>query len=146
MAKVIDTNIQSEPVAIGYYSPLRVGVIGAVLGVLYWCLVTYIGHFSNSATVPSDVATIIVATAGIGTMVYFRMAQPFITAVASALSLWGLTYLTSGLSGIETIAWSVLLYTLAYSLFSWICRYSRITPVLIVIISVIIIARITASF
>jgi len=75
-------------------------------------------------------------------MVTMRMARPIIIVLACAATLWGLASVTSSFSLGEIIAWDVILYALAYTLFSWISRYSKVVPVLLSIVAIIVIARI----
>lgn len=144
MAKIISTSISGK-VAVANYVPWQNALLGAFLGSLYFLLIVLIDPLTKSASVPGDVATIIVATVSVVIMVHYKMAQPLIIATAVALSLWGMTYLTSGLTMWETFAWSVILYTLGYLAFSWIARYTKLLPVLILVVSVIIMSRIAAS-
>ena len=75
-------------------------------------------------------------------MLNLHMARPLLVATASTISLWGLAQLTSGLGWLEIILWSVLLYCLAYTLYSWISRYKQTLPVLIAIIIIVVSLRI----
>lgn len=145
MAKIINTSISSDNVVISNDALWQPAALGAFLGSLYWLIATVIDPLTKSATIPSDVATIIVATTGIAVMVHYRMAQPLIIASSVALSLWGFTYLTSGLTAGEAFAWSVFLYTLGYVTFSWIARFTKLLPVLVIAIAVIILSRIMAG-
>ena len=144
MAKIIDSDIESRTIN-SSYSTWKNTLVGLTVGVVFWCLTTFIGRFSNSVTIPGDVATILAATVGIILMVFFHMTRPLLVASASAASLWGLAQLTNGLAWFEVIIWTILLYGLAYALFSWVSRYTRIVPVLIVIIAIIVVVRIVAT-
>ncbi|HZJ34519.1 MAG TPA: hypothetical protein VFD55_00710 [Candidatus Angelobacter sp.] len=141
MARVIKWDTESQTISTSY-SFWRVALFGALLGVIYWGLTVLIGRFINSISISGNIASILVATLGIILMLRFRMAQPLIVAVATGVSLWGLSQWINGLGWIEIIAWSALLYGLAYTLFSWVARYARVVPVLIAIILIIIILRI----
>lgn len=157
MAKVIQEDTQSQQVATTY--PVwKIALTGAGLGAIYWILTVLIGKYvidpifcrsvtdaaacTNSVGIAGDVATVLIAALGVMIMLRLRVVQPLIIAVASAAALWGLSRWTEGLVWAEIVAWSVLLYALAYALFSWISRYSRIIPVLIAVIVAIIIVRI----
>jgi len=144
MAKIVDSNIQSRTIS-SSYSVWRVALIGVVLGFTHWCITVLIGRYTNSTIISGDIATILVATLGLIVMVRLFMARPIVIALASAVSLWGLAQWTRGLSWGEVIAWNVLLYCLAYTLYSWISRYTRIVPVLIVIITIVALIRITTT-
>ncbi|HEU4830692.1 MAG TPA: hypothetical protein VFS65_00795 [Candidatus Saccharimonadales bacterium] len=157
MAKVVKEEPQSQQVAI-LYPVWKIALIGAGLGAIYWALTALISKYIidplfcrsvtdaavcvNSTSVSGDIATVLVATLGIVVLLRLRVAQPLITAVASAVALWGLARWTDGLAWAEIVLWSAVLYALAYTLFSWIARYSRVAYVLIATILVIIIVRI----
>lgn len=144
MAKIIDSNIESRTIN-NSYSLWKNALVGVVCGLVFWSLMTLVGHYNNSATIPGDVATVLSATVGIILMVILRMTRPLLVASASAVALWGLAQFTSGLVWFEVAVWAMLLYGLAYSLFSWVARYTRLVPTLIVIITIIVIVRITTT-
>jgi len=144
MAEVITEDIEAQTTS-ALYSVRRIALVGVILGVFYWVIVSLLGVFVDSAIVCGDIATILVATLGVIIMLRLRMSQPLIVALASGLSLWGLASWTSGLLWIEIIAWNILLYGLAYTLFSWVSRYNRVVPVLMVITLIIIAVRITIT-
>lgn len=162
MAKVIkEETIQAQTIS-PVYSPWRIAAVGAVLGVAYWALTAIIdyliispvfcrptGNVSiciNSISVSGDIATILVAVVGIAIMVRLRFMQPLIIAVASAAVLWGLSGWTNGLLWGEIVAWSALLYGLSYLLFSWVSRYTRIVPVMIYVVAIVLVLRIILVF
>ena len=120
-------------------------MVGVLLGVIYWVLMALISYYIKPTNISGDIITIIVATLGIVVMLRLHMAQPLIIAVATGASLWGISGWTSGLVWWETVAWIVLLYGLAYVLFSWVARYARALPVLITMVFVIIVVRITSA-
>lgn len=152
MAKVIKTEVESRAIGTSYLL-WQITLVGAVLGVIYWGLAAMIESYIinpifcrsvsnattcfNSTSISGDIATILVATIGIAIILRLYMARPLIIAVAVGVSLWGLSQWTSGLSWGESIAWSVLLYSLAYSLFSWIARYKQFTLVLAAMVLII---------
>lgn len=144
MARVIDSKIESKTVS-DYFPVTQIVVVGLILGLLFWGLNAIIGRFTNSLMVSGDIATILVATIGLIVMVTIRMARPIIIVLACGATLWGLAGLTGSFSLGEMIAWDVILYALAYVLFSWISRFSRAVPVLISIITIVVIARIAAN-
>jgi len=144
MAEVINNDDELNP-TFAPYSIWRVSLIGAVSGFLYWGLTSIINLATNSINIAGDIATVVIATFAILLMVRMRMAQPLIIAVATGLALWGLAGLTSGLAIYEIIIWSILLYGLAYALFSWITKINQVVPVLLLIALSIVIVRIVLS-
>lgn len=144
MAKIVSSNIDSRPVS--KFNPVwQIISVGVVLGILYCGLTLYLSRFVGLASAAGDIATIIVATVGIIVMLNLRMARPLLVAAASAISLWGLSKLTDGLGWFEVIIWSILIYTLAYFLFSWLTRYKKLAPILIATIIIVIIVRLTIT-
>ena len=144
MAEVIIEDAEPQMFSAAY-SIWKIALVGALIGFLYWCLTAFIGIIIDSASVSGDIATILVATLGVIVMLRLSMFQPLVIALASGLALWGLANLTSGLAWFEIIAWNILLYTLAYTLFSWIARYNRVIPVLAIITIIIIAVRVVVS-
>ncbi len=156
MAKVIVDETHPQVVSTSY-SWWRVALLGAGLGIVYWILTFLVSHFiidpifcrssvnalacTNSIELSGNVASILVATAGLAILVGLKVLRPLIVAIAAAIVLWGLAGWTNGLSGVEAVFWSALLYSLSYVLFSWISRYSRTVPVLISVVLVVVIAR-----
>jgi len=141
------------------YSIWRMTLIGGFLGSLYWLVTILVSRYivdpiycgtsfdanvcSGSIGMSGDIATIIVATVGLGLLVRYAVVRPIIVAVASALALWSLSRWTEGLSWYEALLWSVILYGLSYVLFSWIGRYNRTIIVATSIMIVLIVLRIT---
>lgn len=160
MVNVITTKTESQTVG-ELYSWWRIGLIGVGLGIIY-CVLTIIiksyiidpifCHSASNASscldsigMSGDMATILVAAIGIAIMLRFVMARPLIVAVASGAVLWGLARWTDGLFWFEIATWSMLLYGLAYTMFSWIARYMRIVPVLIIMTAIVVIVRVSIS-
>lgn len=143
------------------FSWWRVALVGAALGILYWGLAFIISRFivdpifcqsgddvtacTDSIGLAGNIATILIATAGLGILVALRVMRPLFVAVSAAIVLWGLATWTSGMFWGEIAFWSALLYSLAYVLFAWISRYSRTVPVLIATILILVIARIVLA-
>jgi hypothetical protein len=78
-------------------------------------------------------------------MLALRVARPLVVVIATSASLWGLAEWTGGFGWIEIIAWDTLLYAISYMLFSWIARYAKTVPVLIVIITIVVLIKITTT-
>ena len=160
MEETIDNEISPMPSSVPY-SIWLISLVGAALGALYWGITTVIdrfivnpifcnassesAHCLQSIGLSGDIATILVATIGIVVMVSLHMVRPLIIAVASGAVLWGLAAWTNGLAWGEVIVWNTLLYCLAYILFSWIARYSRIRSVIIAMLFIVIAIRIVVA-
>lgn len=157
MAKVVKIDTESRAIGTSY-SLWQIIFIGATLGLVYWCLTASIEKYVispmfcrsvsdataclNSTAISGDIATIIVAAIGIVITLRLYMARPLIIALASGAALWGLAQWTIGLTWSEAIAWSIFLYGVVYTLFSWLARYTRTVPILIIIAFIIAATRI----
>lgn len=144
MAKIIENDIELQSTTLTY-SLWRVIIVGLVLGLIYCGLIALLNSFINSISICGDVSTIVIATLGIIIMVRLNMAQPLIIAVATSTSLWGLANWTNGLGIFEVIIWSMFLYSLSYTLFSWIARFTKVVPVLLSIAIIITILRVIVT-
>lgn len=146
MAKA--TIINTEPRAIGASQSIwKVVLLAFGLGLIYWVISFFvekyiIGKFfcglqtalicQNIVNVSGNIAIILTAIIGIVLMVRLRMVQPLIVSVASSIVLWGISSWTNGLVWYETIVCDVVLYLLAYVLFSWIVRCKSLAVALII--------------
>ena len=160
MAKVILDDSQVREVSQSYVW-WRLAAIGLGLGLMYWVLTYLVGHFivdqlfcnnsadavncTNSTSISGNIADVLVATIGLGIMIRLRIFRPIVIAAATAILLWGLAGWTEGLWFLEAIGWSMLLFGLCYLLFSWIGRYARSVPVLVVTLIVLVIGRIVLA-
>ena len=143
MAQIISTSTEPQFSGISY-SVWQIALIGAGLGAGHWGLASLLHVFLPLATA-SDIATILVSATGVALMIYMRMAQPLITAVATGVALWGLAVWAEGLFWAEVIAWSVGLYCLAFVLFSWLARIVQPAIVIFATVIILIITRVAIS-
>lgn len=144
MAKIIESSVESQPISTSY-SICRVALIGLSLGVFYWALTMILANITDSVSVVGGVSMILTATLGVLMMMYLHIARPLIVALASAVSLWGLAGWVDGLGWIEVVLWNLILFTATYVLFSWLSRYTRVVTVFIVIMTIVVLVRITSS-
>lgn len=160
MAEVIQEERYPQAISTSF-SWWQIALTGAAIGALYFLLTSLIGRFfidplycktaveaaacANSVSISGNIASILVATVGLGVLVSLRVFRPIIVVGATAILLWGLSAWTVGLGWGEIVAWSALVYALAYVLFSWICRYSRTVSVVVVSLLVSVVARIVTS-
>jgi hypothetical protein len=152
MARLIVPDTENTMVPSGY-GWWQIALVGAGIGVLQWVIAALLGGFvidqllcrssitvascAQSSIVAGDVATIIVGVIGLVVLVRMRVLRPLVVVVASAILLWGLPVMTSGLAWGEVVFWSALTYGLAYSVFAWLSRYARTIPVLLSVTAVI---------
>lgn len=146
MAKIIRADVESQLISSGF-SVWKTVIIGVILGLGFLLFTTLIKtYIIDLASTSGNIATILVAILSIGIMIRFRLAHPLIISVATGVTLWGLMQWMSGLSVVEMMVWSGLIYALAYTLFSWIMRYSRVLPSIAIIMIVIIVERLVTQF
>ncbi len=140
MAKMVNSRVASKKVKL-FKSAWKAVLLGAVSGVLYWALTSLLVKGNYSIAVAGNIATILVATIGIASMLFLRIEQPIIIALASGISLWNLAEMTNKLNIYELLFWTVGLYLLTYLLYFWITRYYKFWPVIIVTIIMVILSR-----
>jgi len=140
MAKMVNSRVASKKVKF-FKSAWKAVLLGAVSGVLYWALTSLLVKGNYSIAVAGNIATILVATIGIASMLFLRIEQPIIIALASGISLWNLAEMTNKLNIYELLFWTVGLYLLTYLLYFWITRYYKFWPVIIVTIIMVILSR-----
>ena len=159
MAKLVVDDNQSHSIKL-MYSIWRIALIGASLGLFYWLVTLLLSRYiidpiycksivdasicTGSVSMAGNIASIIVATIGLGVLIRYSVVRPIIIAIASGVALWGLAGWTEGLAWYEVALWSALLYGLVYVLFSWISRYNRTVPVVVAILAILIIVRTAA--
>ncbi len=143
MTKVIKTEVDSNLFSSG--SILKVGIVGAIIGLLYWFFVGLVDYYADSIAQSGGVASIIVAVIGLLIMARMRIAHSLIIVIASALSLWGLALWTNGLLWWEMALFSAILYAISYVLYSWIVRIKQVSVSLLVVAVVVIAVQIIAN-
>lgn len=160
MAEIIESTTEKKTISDS--RPLKNAIIlGVILGLAYYSLTIFINnliigqifcHGSNEANIcqksmviSGDVSTILIATAGIVAMLRLYMVRPLIVCLATAVSLWGLSNWLNGVAVVESLFWSILLYSISYVLFSWIVRFMKVAPVIILVAIIVVIVRLAAS-
>ncbi len=137
---------------------LRTVATGAVLGIIFWVITLLLSHYvidplacrdtanaavcTNSVSLSGNIAAILVGFIGIAAMVRMGIYRPIILAAATAVLLWDLSAMTTGLYWLEALAWAVGLYAASYGLFAWIARYSKVWFVITVSVLIVLIIRI----
>ncbi len=144
MAKIIETDTEELSI-MSSYSLWRNALVGLILGLVFYGISALIEKYYNSPVVAGGIAVIICGAIGIVIMARMYMPQTLIINLAAAATLWGLAEWTNGLGWLEVVIWSVMLYGLAYVVFSWVARFTKATPVVISVIIIIIAARTAAA-
>jgi len=156
MAQVVITDQQA--VAESWAMWVRTVILGASVGLVFWILTVLIGRYiiealacgpvlnaalcADPKPLAGNIATILVAVLGVVAMVRIGAARPIIVAVAAAALVWDLAAWTNGLFWLEAIAWSIIIYALAYALFAWITRYAILWATIVISLLIILIIRI----
>jgi len=155
MAKVIE----NQTVVVRAIRPwVSVVLLGLGLGFIAWVITALLTRYViepltcqqvmdaaacvNAPSVAGALSAIV--TGLIALLVFIRTGihRPIVLVVATAALLWSLGTWTNGLFWLEAIAWSMVLYTLSYSLFNFIARYSRLGVVIAVSLLIVLIIRI----
>lgn len=136
MAKVIqdERNVVVEP----WWAKGKIVLIGLAMGLVWWVLTAVLKQYVieptacrnlSSATacvdsfgVSGNIAMVIVAVIATFVLVRFVLHRPIIISVGSAILLWGIGSMLSGLLGYVTLLWALFLFTVSYSLFSLVAR------------------------
>ena len=156
MAQVVVTD--QQVIAESWAMWVRTVVLGAAIGVVFWVIAVLLARYvieplvcrqvidaamcTNATPIAGMITTVLVAVAGIVAMVRMGIARPIIVAVATAALLWDLSIWTQGLFWLEAIAWSVILYGLAFALFAWITRYASLLVTIILSVLIVLVIRI----
>lgn len=152
MAKVTITTQDQRIYAT--YDWVRIGIVGAALGVLAmavaWLLGTYIidplvcrsgtlAACGQSDVMAGNIASVIIAAVGIGLLIRLHVRRALGVALATLVAYWNLSSLVGDLRWFEAAGWMALLYALAYLLFAHIFRIrSMLVAVVVSAIAVLV--------
>lgn len=153
---------ESKPVIIEQQRSLflRVALTGAILGLAAWVLTYLLQRFvlstflcegqatgcMNSIVFAGNITAVIIAIVGVAMLVRMSVYRPLLIALGTLISLWGLAGWLAGLSVIESVAWTVLLYALAYSAYAWLARIRSVVLMLVLVALLVIITRVLPNF
>ena len=133
---------------------------GLLLGVAVWVIAFVLENYIlraffcndpgaaacvNITTYSGNIAAVIAALIGLVTLVRLSIFRPLLIVLGAAISLWGLAAWLADLHVVEQIIWSIVLYALFYSLYTWIARIRNPVVVLIVFAVVAVSSRIIPS-
>lgn len=153
MAKVVETN---NRYVYGAHNWVRVGLIGAALGVvilvLSWLLGTYVidpllcrsgtlAACGRSDVLAGNVAAVVGAVIGTGLLIRLRTYRSLWVTLATLIAFWGISELVGGLRWAESAAWMAVLYGLAYLLFAHILRIRSIFIALVLTALAVLVLR-----
>jgi hypothetical protein len=151
-----DTYQQDKPAP---YMPMnggqfvQVALLGAVVGLLVWgisflldtyvlkavfCEGSQIGNCGVSGGYSEAMASIIAAGVGLFVLVRLQVFRPLLVTLATVISLWGIVSIVSAQPWYMVALSCVLLYALAYMLFTWINRLRLFWVVIVLLVVVVV--------
>lgn len=156
MAQVITD--QRTVVVKPWWARVRIFFIGAGLGLIWWVITALLRNYIieplacrdlstatacvDSIGVAGNIAAVIIAIISVFILIRTFQPRPIIIAVASAAVLWGLGTYINGLAWYEALLWGVLLYALAYTLFSFVSRMAWLLGSIVVAVVIVLVIRI----
>lgn len=148
------TDRQQKPAAVipmNAYQFVRIAIAGAVVGVLIWVLTRvlniYVFQFvcgeqcSGSLDYASIAATIVGACLGVVWLTKLQVYRALLVVLAASISLWTLQILLQNWVWQSALLISLLMYSLAYSLFAWVARIRQFILTVIIILILIVVTR-----
>ncbi len=160
MAKIVqdDQQVIVEP----WWAKIKIVYIGLGLGLLWWILTTVLKHYVvepiacrdlstaaacvNSFGVTGSIVTVIIAILGAVILVRLLQPRPIVIALATAIVLWDLGLLITGLVWWETLLWALFFYVVCYVLFSMVARINSLVWSLIIAVVVVLAIRLVLAF
>ncbi len=144
MAQIISSSADFNQLNNSSYSIWKNAAIGGILGIVY--ILIYLAFRPLLPLVAAGgIAMILTAVTGISVMIWQKMVQPLIIAVSISVLLWGLAVWFDGLAWFEIAIWCMVLFSMAYVLFSGLINYLRLIFALIAIILIVIVARVVVG-
>lgn len=128
---------QATIVPMGYQQLLRVVLVGALVGLVTWGLAHILDTYvfkgiicQGSATMKcessfnyaSSSAMIVAAALGALALAKLQVFRSLLAVIATTVGLWGLVVMVEELSWQVAVLLSVLLFAVAYSVFTWVAR------------------------
>lgn len=136
-------------------------VVGAGVGLLGWLLTLAIQYWlidavfcrsadtfsicSNAGNIAWATAHLVVVIASVIAMVRANIYRPLMVVIAVLVALWGLGAWLAPMTWYFGLAWEVVLFGLAYALFTWLASLERFIYSLVATIVVVVIVRLAFS-
>ncbi|RYX78716.1 hypothetical protein EON76_03295 [bacterium] len=137
---------------------IQVILLGIILGAVSWLLTLLLDRFvmtalfcgndassalcTGSTAIAGNIALVFASIGGLLGLVRLGVYRPLLVAIAAAICLWGLAGWVDGLMWYEALAWTVILYSLTFTAFSWLVRPRLFLIAIVLIIVVVLLARI----
>lgn len=146
MAKIISNehNVIVEP----WWVKGKIIYIGLGMGLLWWILTAVIRQYIvepiacrdlstaaacvNSLGLAGNIATVLVLVLGTFLLIRYLQPRPIIISAATAVLLWDLGLLMSGLAWWATLLWALFFYVVSYGLFLLVARIKWLAVAIIV--------------
>lgn len=136
---------------------MKVVFTGFVVGVVTWLLAFLMQKYifqslfcggdqvaacSNSVAYAGNIAAVITSILGLTALVKLAVFRPLLIVLATLVSLWGMAVWLENLSVIENIAFSGILYALAYAAYTWLARIRNAVVMVILVVVVAVATRV----
>ena len=144
MAKIINSSADFNQLANTSYSVWKIAIIGAGIG-LFYLLTNLAFRAILPISAASGIAIILTAIAGISIMIWQKMVQPLIISVDVSAALWSLAVWFDGLAWFEVAIWCMLLFSIAYILFSGLIHYMKLTFAITAMALIIVAVRVVVG-
>lgn len=96
---------------------------------------------ANATNYAMIVAMVVAGIGGLIALVQARIYRPLLVVLASAVSLWGLHDITANMPWYWALLLTMVMFALAYALFTWMARIRMFLVSLIVIVVLVVLAR-----
>lgn len=159
MAKVV---VDNQNVVAPWRSRLPFIGIAAAAGVAWWVLTSILIQYvieplacrsaatltacGDAPSIAGSLAAILVSVGSLLVFAHLRYARPLFVAIGGAGLLWSLGLYVAGLAWYEALAWSAVLYVLAYTLSLLIAHVRNAWLSVAVLIAAIVLIRLFVAF
>ena len=153
--------VNQDEQSIAIVPMLRTDVIGVIalgagVGVLIWVLGSLLNQFifdpylcqnaaaaqcADAKNYSAVLAGLIVGAASLGGLIRLRVYRPLLVVIAAFVSLWGIVQLSWEMTTFTGLLVCVLLYALAFGLFTWIARVREFWIALLLTIGLVVLVR-----
>jgi len=135
---------------------MNILVVGGIAGFLVWVLGFLLNRYifdvyfcqnevsNQCAYAPSYAAAtamVLVSFVALGALVRFRVYRPLLVLIAAMISMWGIVQLGWNMTWYQGIFIALVMYALAFSVFSWVARVRDFWITLITVAILIVAVR-----
>lgn len=132
-------------------------LIGAITGAAGWLINLFLQHYfidpvfcaspdsygacANGSTIAWVLAHVLVVGASVVAMVGAMVYRPLLVALASVITVWGISGWLGGLEWWSATLWQALLFALAYGAYAWIARTVQFWAAALITVLVVVLCR-----